>query len=584
MASKEKASKEKASKEKASKEKASKEKVEFQVYNTMTRQKEVFKSKEPGKVKMYVCGVTSYDLSHIGHARAYVAFDVLYRYLKYLGYDVMYVRNFTDVDDKIIRRANELGEDPTALSGRYCQEFLKDMDDLQCLLPTHQPRVTEHMEQIKEMIAKIMTNGCAYTIDGDVYFSVDSFPEYGRLSGRKLEDNRAGERVEVDSRKRNPADFALWKAAKPGEPSWESPWGPGRPGWHIECSAMSAYYLTHSFDIHGGGMDLTFPHHENEIAQSCAACQESKISYWMHNGFVNIDDEKMSKSLGNFFTIREVTRLYHPLALRYFLLGMHYRSPVNYSISQIEIASESVFYIYQTLHDCEQALLVFQQGTETATNVRGRVIPQAQECIKKLRIELETKLSDDLHTPTILNAALQEALKLMNSYLNLLKRKQSQQQLSAVLSLTELLKEVKAVLDVLGLLASSTCAEVLQQFKERALKRAELTEEDVLRAIEERKLARKNKDFARSDQIRTDLAAKGISLMDNIGTTETDWRPCVRSEQEQPAAPAKPSQSAAAVQQKPVAPSQQMQSTAATQTEQPAAAPLQQEHAAVPPQ
>ncbi|KAK4376442.1 hypothetical protein RND71_002738 [Anisodus tanguticus] len=546
--------------------------VEFQVYNTMTRQKEVFKPKEPGKVKMYVCGVTSYDFSHIGHARAYVAFDILYRYLKYLGYDVVYVRNFTDVDDKIIKRANELGEDPKTLSGRYCQEFLKDMDDLQCLQPTHQPRVTEHMEQIKEMIAEIMTNGCAYTIDGDVYFSVDSFPEYGRLSGRKLEDNRAGERVGVDSRKRNPADFALWKAAKPGEPSWESPWGPGRPGWHIECSAMSAYYLTHSFDIHGGGMDLTFPHHENEIAQSCAACRESNISYWMHNGFVNIDDEKMSKSLGNFFTIREVTRLYHPLALRYFLLGNHYRSPVNYSISQIEIASESVFYIYQTLHDSEEVLSAFQQGTETATNVRGRVSPQAQDCIRKLRIELKTKLSDDLHTPTILNAALQEALRLMNSYLNMLKRRQQrQQQLTAVLSLTELLKEVKAILDVLGLLSSSTCAEVLQQFKERALKRAELTEEDVLHAIEERTLARKNKEFAKSDQIRTDLVAKGIALMD-IGT-ETVWRPCVRPEQEQRAAPAQPNQSSAAVQEQPVAPSQQMQSAAAPQTEQPAVPP-----------
>ncbi|XP_060214820.1 cysteine--tRNA ligase 2, cytoplasmic-like isoform X2 [Lycium barbarum] len=549
-----------------------KDKVEFQVYNTMTRQKEVFKPKEAGKVKMYVCGVTSYDFSHIGHARAYVAFDILYRYLKYMGYDVVYVRNFTDVDDKIIKRANELGEDPKALSGRYCQEFLKDMDDLHCLQPTHQPRVTDHMEQIKEMIAKIMANGCAYTIDGDVYFSVDSFPEYGRLSGRKLEDNRAGERVGVDSRKQNPADFALWKAAKPGEPSWESPWGPGRPGWHIECSAMSAYYLTHSFDIHGGGMDLTFPHHENEIAQSCAACRESNISYWMHNGFVNIDDEKMSKSLGNFFTIREVTRLYHPLALRYFLLGNHYRSPVNYSISQIEIASESVFYIYQTSHDSEEALSVFQQGTETATKVRGRVSPQAQECITKLRSELETKLSDDLHTPTILNAALQEALRLMNSYLNMLKKKQQRQQhLTAFLSLTELLKEVKAILDVLGLLSSSTCAEVLQQFKERALKRAELTEEDVLHAIEERTLARKNKEFSRSDQIRTDLVAKGIALMD-IGT-ETVWRPCVRPEQEQPAAPAQSNQSAAAVREQPVAPSQQMQSAAAPQTEQLAVPP-----------
>ncbi|KAL0350431.1 UNVERIFIED_CONTAM: Cysteine--tRNA ligase, chloroplastic/mitochondrial [Sesamum radiatum] len=426
----------------------------------MTKQKEIFKPIVEGKVGMYVCGVTSYDLSHIGHARAYVAFDVLYRYLRYLGYEVVYVRNFTDVDDKIIRRANEVGEDPKALSWRFCQEFLNDMADLQCLLPTQQPRVTDHMEQIKDMIAQIISNGCGYAVDGDVYFSVDNFPKYGLLSGRKLEDNRAGERVAVDDRKRNPADFALWKAAKPGEPVWDSPWGPGRPGWHIECSAMSAHYLTHTFDIHGGGMDLIFPHHENEIAQSCAACSESRINYWIHNGFVTANDEKMSKSLGNFFTIREVTKLYHPLALRHFLLGTHYRSPVNYSISQIEISSEAVFYIYQ----------------------------------------------------------------------------KKQQQLSTVKSLVDLEKHVREVLDVLGLLPSLSYTEVLQQLKDKALRRAGLTEAEIFHAIEERTRARKNKEFSRSDQIRSDLAGKGIALMD-VGK-ETVWRPCVPVQQEQPSVPA----------------------------------------------
>ncbi|GFP84672.1 cysteine--tRNA ligase [Phtheirospermum japonicum] len=429
---------------------------EFQVYNTMTKQKEIFKPRIEGKVGMYVCGVTSYDLSHIGHARAYVAFDVLYRYLKHLGYEVVYVRNFTDVDDKIIlwmvlsgqlfqiiRRANEVGEDPVSLSGRFCQEFLSDMADLQCLLPTHQPRVTDHMDQIKDMIAQIISNGCAYPVDGDVYFSVETFPNYGSLSGRKLEDNRAGERVAVDERKRHPADFALWKAAKPGEPQWDSPWGPGRPGWHIECSAMSSHYLTHAFDIHGGGMDLIFPHHENEIAQSCAACSQSNITYWMHNGFVTANDEKMSKSLGNFFTIREVTKLYHPLALRHFLLGTHYRSPVNYSISQIEIASEAVYYVYQTLQDCDDALLALKE--ESGVNGKTvRISPAAQECIN-------------------------------------------------------------------------------------------LTEDEILRSIEERVLARKNKEFSRSDQIRGDLAAKGIALMD-VGK-DTIWRPCVPVQQEQKTAP-----------------------------------------------
>ncbi|KAI5661442.1 hypothetical protein M9H77_20765 [Catharanthus roseus] len=507
-------------------------KREFMLYNSMTKQKEVFKPKEQGKVKMYVCGVTAYDYSHIGHARAYVAFDVLYRYLKHLKYEVVYVRNFTDVDDKIINRANERGEDPIALSGRFCQEFLVDMDDLQCLRPTHEPRVSDHIVHIKEMVDKIISNGCAYAVDGDVYFSIDNFPTYGKLSKLNLEGNRAGERVAVDSRKRNPADFALWKAAKPDEPSWDSPWGPGRPGWHIECSAMSAYYLTHSFDIHGGGMDLIFPHHENELAQSCAACPESHISYWVHNGFVTVDDEKMSKSLGNFFTIREVTKLYHPLALRHFLLMMHYRSPVNYTISQIENSSDVIFYIYQTLKDTNDALLEFRE--KEAEVIKAKVVPAADECIKRLHDEFETKMSDDLHTSTILNAALQEALRYMNSSLNTLKKKQKQQLLSAVRSLIDLEREVKQVLDILGLLSSKTYSEVLLQLKDKALKRAGLTEEDVSRSIEDRTQARKNKEFSRSDQIRADLVAKGIALMD-VGK-ETIWRPCVPIKQEKPSA------------------------------------------------
>ncbi|ONM11122.1 chloroplast protein synthesis1 [Zea mays] len=280
---------------------------ELRLYNTKSRKKEQFRPRIPGReVGMYVCGVTPYDDSHIGHARAYVAFDVLYRYLRYLDYEVRYVRNFTDIDDKIIARANQLGEDPFSLSKRFSDDFLSDMANLQCLPPSVEPRVSDHVDEIINMIKQILDNRCAYVVGGDVYFSVDNFPEYGELSGRKLDDNRAGERVAVDERKRNPADFALWKAAKDGEPWWDSPWGPGRPGWHIECSAMSAHYLGHSFDIHGGGEDLIFPHHENEIAQSRAACCDSTINYWIHNGFVNVNSQKMSKSLGNFVTIRKV--------------------------------------------------------------------------------------------------------------------------------------------------------------------------------------------------------------------------------------------------------------------------------------
>ncbi|KAL5706338.1 cysteine--tRNA ligase [Ranunculus cassubicifolius] len=277
-------------------------KKELWLYNTMSREKELFKPKVSGKVGMYVCGVTAYDFSHIGHARVYVAFDVLFS-----------------------------GNISPIISTRFL-------------------RITDNIAKFRKISRDfILDNGSAYSVEGDVYFSVDTFPEYGRLSGRKLEDNRAGERVTVDPRKRNPADFSLWKSAKEGEPFWESPWGPGRPGWHIECSAMSAAYLRHTFDIHGGRADLVFPHHENEIAQSCAACNTSNISYWIHNGFVNNNNEKMSKSLGNFFTIRQAIELYHPLALRLFLMGTHYRSPINYSNAQLESASDRVFYIYQIL-------------------------------------------------------------------------------------------------------------------------------------------------------------------------------------------------------------------------------------------
>uniref|UniRef100_A0A803R789 cysteine--tRNA ligase n=1 Tax=Cannabis sativa TaxID=3483 RepID=A0A803R789_CANSA len=532
-------------------------KEELRVYNSMTQQKEIFKPKVSGKVGMYVCGVTAYDLSHLGHARAAINFDVLYRYLQHLGYEVTYVRNFTDVDDKIIRRANEIGEDPLSLSNRFCQEYLSDMDALQCLLPTHQPRVSDHLEEIKDMISLIIKNDYAYAVDGDVFFAVEKLPNYGQLSGQKLENNRAGERVAVDSRKRNPADFALWKAAKPGEPSWDSPWGLGRPGWHIECSAMSAKYLTFKFDIHGGGIDLIFPHHENEVAQSCAACQESNVSYWMHNGHVTNNNEKMSKSLGNFFTIREIIGRYHPLSLRHFVLSAHYRSPLNYTFSQLESSSDAVYYIYQTLQDCEDSLSMFQEGIlKEGADQSGKTIQldpaDAQECIRKLRSEFETKMNDDLNTAHILTGAFQDALKLINSSINAVKKKQpkkqkqqkqkqqdqadqeeqqKQQQLLMNQSLVEVKQEIISFLSILGLLSPHSYTEVLQQFKDKALKRADLVESDVTDLIEARAEARKNKEFAKSDQIRADLSAKGIALMD-LGK-ETIWRPCVPVEQQQ---------------------------------------------------
>ncbi|XP_054818831.1 cysteine--tRNA ligase, chloroplastic/mitochondrial isoform X2 [Prosopis cineraria] len=446
---------------------------ELWLYNTMSKGKELFKPKVEGKVGMYVCGVTAYDLSHIGHARVYINFDVLYRYLKHMEFEVCYVRNFTDVDDKIIARAKELGEDPISLSRRYCEEFSEDMATLHCLPPSVEPRVSEHMPHIVDMIEQIIKNGYAYIVDGDVYFDVEKFPEYGQLSGRDLQDNRAGERVAVDSRKKNPADFALWKSAKPGEPFWESPWGPGRPGWHIECSAMSAAHLGYSFDIHGGGIDLVFPHHENEIAQSCAACKKSNVSLWMHNGFVTVDSEKMSKSLGNFFTIR------------------------------------------QTLYECESFLC-----QHDLTNMKDSIPPDILDIINKFHDAFVASMSDDLHTPVIL-AALSDPLKAINDLL--LTRKGRKRELR-IESLSALEKHIRTVLTVLGLMPASY-SEVLQQLNEKALKRANLTKEQVSQKIEERAAARMNKEYEKSDAIRNDLAVLGIALKDSPnGTT---WRPTI---------------------------------------------------------
>lgn len=490
---------------------------ELELYNTMSKQKEKFRPKVAGKVSMYVCGVTSYDYSHIGHARVYVAFDVLFRYLKHVGYDVTYVRNFTDIDDKIIHRASELGEDPLELSQRFCREFHVDMALLQCLPPSMEPRVTDHIPQIVKMILQIIENGHGYVLeDGDVYFSVDSSPGYGCLSGRKLDENRAGERVAVDTRKQNPADFALWKSAKPGEPSWDSPWGPGRPGWHIECSAMSAEHLGPAFDIHGGGMDLIFPHHENEIAQSSAACVDSEVGYWLHNGFVTVDTEKMSKSLGNFFTIREVLETYHPLALRLFLLGTHYRSPINYSTRQLDIATDRLFYFFQALADCNQILSEQGKGNEAVSK-------EALEYAKSMKAALTSSMADDLCTPVAI-AALSEPLKLMNDLMHTKKGRKDRTRLA---SLQLLRSEIEGILNVLGFSVPSY-TEVLDEIKEKALRRAGLTKADLAAQLQERAAAREAKNYARSDQIRAELAALGIALMD--GGDGTQWRPSTNME------------------------------------------------------
>lgn len=486
----------------------------LKLYNTMTKKKEEFTCLEKNKVTMYVCGVTVYDYSHIGHARAYVSFDVLYRYLRHLGYDVLYCRNFTDIDDKIIDRANALGEDPLELSKRFAHEFHVDMDMLGCLRPSLEPLATDHITDMIDSISNIIAHGHGYVVEGgDVFFDVASLPGYGRLSGRQLEDNRAGERVSVDERKKNPEDFALWKSAKPGEPTWDSPWGPGRPGWHIECSSMIRTLLGETIDIHGGGSDLMFPHHENELAQARAASGpccggahdvDCFARWWVHNGFVNVDSEKMSKSLGNFFTIRDVSKAYHPLAMRWFLIGTQYRQAINYTQRALEEASDRLFYLYQTLYDAHTVL-------EDTTSIQ-----EADDMT--LLDEVLEALADDLNTPLVL-AAFSPALKTLNDLVHTKKGKKRPDRIPVMRGIVS---SLDVSLDVLGL-RPNDFGQVLDELRQVALIRAGVSEEDVEKAIMERAEARVSKDYESADRVRMDLEAKGIYIMDTPqGST---WRP-----------------------------------------------------------
>ena len=517
------------------------------LHNTMKRKKEPFvpRDAEQNKVSMYVCGVTVYDYSHIGHARVYVAFDVLYRQLTRMGYDVTYCRNFTDVDDKIIKRAAENGETCDALVDRFIDAFHEDIDALGCVRPTMEPRATDHIGDITALCERLIEKGYAYSADGDVYFSVDALPEYGSLSGRKLEDNRAGERVAVDTRKKNPADFALWKAAKPGEPTWDSPWGAGRPGWHIECSAMIESILGRSIDIHGGGQDLVFPHHENELAQSTASCrcctegelglgggktnegpEEPFVRYWVHNGFVKVDSEKMSKSLGNFFTIREVTERYHPTALRWMLLGTHYRAPINYTQRALEEASDRLYYLYQTLVESKDALVDAQaKDAETAGETKTKPKPKPPTGIAAEGIDLaaetnaavDSALADDLNTPLAI-ASLSAPLKTLN---DLVSTKKGKKAVGRSVALRDLIAAVETTLESVGLPREGGEG-LLEELRELTLRRAGLTRDDVDAAVAARAEARAAKDFAESDRIRDEFGAKGVALMDGGNQV---WRP-----------------------------------------------------------
>lgn len=482
--------------------------MDISLNNTMTGKKEVFRPITPGKVGLYVCGPTVYDMSHIGHARVYVTFDVVARFLRSLGNDVTYVRNFTDIDDKIIRRANEQGVSASEISEKFIAEFQKDMASLGVDPADVEPKVTEHIPEIIALIEKIMANGYAYESGGDVYFSVRSFPGYGKLSKRDLDQLEAGARVEVGDKKRDPLDFALWKAAKPGEPFWESPWGKGRPGWHIECSAMSAKYLGETFDIHAGGKDLVFPHHENEIAQSEAASGKAFANFWMHNGFVQIDNEKMSKSLGNFFTIRDVLKTYEAESLRMFLLGTHYRNPINFSDAALSDAERRLDYLYETLAKVNERL-------SASAKTEGSILEEA--AVKAIVPDFQKAMCDDFNAAEALGQ-LSAPFALMNQLCEKPRGKKGQE---ADRTLRAILAELDKVCAVLGILREESNAYLLRRRARKAAERG-INPEVVEAKIQERQEARQAKDFARADAIRGELKEMGVELMDT--PTGTGWK------------------------------------------------------------
>ncbi|QQB43012.1 Cysteine--tRNA ligase [Kingella denitrificans] len=466
------------------------------LYNTLTRQKEEFVPLNPENVRMYVCGMTVYDYCHLGHARVLVVFDMIARWLRQHGYPLTYVRNITDIDDKIIARANENGETIGELTARFIAAMNEDSDALGVLRPDIEPKATEHIGQMIAMIEDLVANGKAYPApNGDVYYAVREFAEYGQLSGKSLDDLRAGERVDVDANKRDPLDFVLWKAAKPGEPSWESPWGNGRPGWHIECSAMGGELFGQTFDIHGGGADLQFPHHENEIAQSCGAhgglCGHdaphaagkrinSHVKYWLHNGFIRVDNEKMSKSLGNFFTIRDVLKKYAPEVVRFFILRAHYRSPLNYSDAHLDDAKNSLARLYNTLGNVQAAEFAVREDANDYTR------------------RFFAAMDDDFNTA--------EAMSVLFELANEANKTGS----------AELAGCLKALGGTLGLLQDDP-----QHFLQSGGEEGGLSADEIEALITQRKTARETKNWAESDRIRDLLAEHKILLKD--GADGTTW-------------------------------------------------------------
>ena len=455
----------------------------IKVYNTLTKKKEEFVPLHPGKAYMYVCGVTPYNHPHIGNARPFVTWDVIRRFLEHEGYDVLHVQNFTDVDDKIINTANKEGVQWSDICGRYIDAYFEVMDKLNVRRAHVYPRVSEHMQEIINVVQTLIDKGYAYELDGDVYYSVEKFDRYGELSGRKLEDMMAGARVDVNDKKHNPFDFALWKAAKPGEPYWESPWGNGRPGWHIECSVMSKKYLADEIDIHAGGEDLIFPHHENEIAQSEAANGVPFSKYWMHNAFLNIDNKKMSKSAGNFFTVRDISEKYDLQVLRFFMLSAHYRSPLNFSAELMEAAKNGYERIVTSVSNLNYLLENASAGE--MTEKEKELLAEAEGYAAKF----DEAMDDDFNTADAL-AAIFELVKFTNTNAGASSSREFLQALK---------KEILLLSDICGLIVE---------------KKEEMLAEDIEALIAERQAARKEKNFARADEIRKELLDKGIILED----------------------------------------------------------------------
>ena len=491
--------------------------MSIRLYNTLTKKKETFEPITAGRVSIYVCGITAYDVCHVGHARSAVVFDVITRYFKYRGYDVTYVKNFTDVDDKIIVKANAEGKTISEISVRYIREHDEDMDALRITRPTVAPRATEYIDGMINLITILLTKNLAYEVDGDIYYAVEKFEGYGKLSGRSLEDMMAGARVDVSEKKKNPLDFALWKASKEGEPWWESPWGKGRPGWHIECSVMSQHFLGKTFDIHGGGEDLIFPHHENEIAQSEGATGEPLANYWIYNGFVKISSEKMSKSLGNFFTVKDILKNYHPDVVRLFMLQSHYKSPVDFSDEALVEARIGMDRFYSALKAIKQILadcgyfsgITVDKLTEGDRTVYDRLL--------SLHDKFKDAMDDDFNTPRAIGYIF-DAVRLVNSYMADGKFSVSIQTCFVLDTAKRIIVEVGSVLGLF--LDDPDEYFMLDRDREASKRGLDIKEIDSL--IEERRVARLSKDWKRADEIKRILVGKKVILQDT--PTATTWK------------------------------------------------------------